>query len=95
MDKRPALLMTGSVNETVRLWRPDELAPVGPSSWGRILRVISIVAHPASTMAASASLDGFIRVFDVDSNTFIAAPAAPPSKVWNMQFDLKEQMKSS
>lgn len=88
-DERPALLMTGSLDETVRLWLPDELAPAGPPSRGHALGVISVAAHPAGTVAASASLDSFIRVFDVDSNASIATLEAPPSEVWNMQFDPK------
>lgn len=88
-EERPALLLTGSLDETVRLWRPDELAPVGAPSLGHSLGVISVAAHPSGTVAASASLDSFIRVFDVDSNASIATLEAPPSEVWNMQFDPK------
>lgn len=88
-DNRPALLLTGSLDETVRLWRTDELSPVAPPSGGHALGVVSVAAHPGGVVAASASLDSFIRVFDVESNNSIATLEAPPSEVWNMQFEPK------
>lgn len=86
---RPSLLMTGSLDETVRLWQPDDLSPVAPPSSGHSMGVVSVATHPAGALAASASLDSFIRVFDVESNASIATLEAPPSEVWNMQFDPK------
>ncbi|RWW26864.1 hypothetical protein GW17_00008739 [Ensete ventricosum] len=88
-DSRPALLLTGSLDETVRMWRPDELTPVAPASKGHALGVVSVAAHPSGAVAASSSLDSFIRVFDIDSNASIATLEAPPSEVWSMQFDPK------
>ncbi|PKA48905.1 U4/U6 small nuclear ribonucleoprotein PRP4-like protein [Apostasia shenzhenica] len=88
-EGRPALLLTGSLDETVRLWRPDELSPAAPPSGGHALGVISVAAHPGGSVAASASLDSFIRVFDVESNSTIASLEALPTQVWNMKFDPK------
>ncbi|KAG0466691.1 hypothetical protein HPP92_018271 [Vanilla planifolia] len=68
---------------------PDELSPAAPPSTGHALGVVSVAAHPGGVIAASASLDSFIRVFDVDSNASISTLEAPPSEVWNMQFDPK------
>ncbi|CAL5437959.1 unnamed protein product [Camellia sinensis] len=87
-DDRPALLMTGSLDETVRLWRPDDLTSVATST-GHSLGVVSVAAHPSGVIAASASVDSFVRVFDVDHNNTIATLEAPPSEVWQMQFDPK------
>ncbi|XP_058068384.1 WD repeat-containing protein VIP3-like [Magnolia sinica] len=85
-DARPALLLTGSLDETVKLWRPDELISEGTNT-GHCLGVISVAAHPSGVIAASASLDSFVRIFDVDTNATISTLEAPPSEVWNMQFD--------
>lgn len=85
-DARPAFLLTGSLDETVRLWRSDELELEGTNT-GHCLGVVSVAAHPSGAIAASASLDSFIRVFDVDTNTTIATLEAPPSEVWQMQFN--------
>lgn len=85
-ESRPALLLTGSLDESVKLWRPDDLVPVR-SNTGHCLGVVSVAAHPSGVIAASASLDSFIRVFDVDTNATIATLEAPPSEVWQMQFD--------
>ncbi|KAL5572420.1 hypothetical protein UlMin_022017 [Ulmus minor] len=87
-DTRPALLLTGSLDETVKLWKPDELI-LQRTNTGHCLGVVSVAAHPSGHFAASASLDSFVRVFDVDTNNTIATLEAPPSEVWQMQFDPK------
>lgn len=89
-DHRPtALLLTGALDETVRVWRPDELASVGAPARGHALGVVSLAAHPAGALAAAVSLDSYIRVFDVDSGASIATLEAPPSEVWGVQFHPK------
>ncbi|BFG35377.1 WD repeat-containing protein VIP3 [Prunus yedoensis var. nudiflora] len=85
-ETRPALLLTGSLDETVRLWQPDELVNRGKMT-GHCLGVTSVAAHPSGHIAASASLDSFVRVFDVDSNNTIASLEAPPSEVWQLRFN--------
>lgn len=85
-DDRPALLLTGSLDETVRLWRSDELV-LERTNTGHCLGVAAVAAHPSGVIAASSSLDSFVRVFDVDTNATIATLEAPPSEVWGMQFD--------
>ncbi|KAA3477157.1 WD repeat-containing protein VIP3-like [Gossypium australe] len=87
-NSRPPLLLTGSLDETVKLWRPDELELVRTNT-GHCLGVVSVAAHPSGVIAASASLDSLVRVFDVDTNATIATLEAPPSEVWQMQFDPK------
>ncbi|KAJ4851166.1 WD repeat-containing protein vip3 [Turnera subulata] len=82
---RPSLLLTGSLDETVKLWSSDELK-LERTNTGHCLGVVSVAAHPSGIIAASASLDCFVRVFDVDTNATIASLEAPPSEVWQMQF---------
>ncbi|KAG8367190.1 hypothetical protein BUALT_Bualt16G0046900 [Buddleja alternifolia] len=81
-----AQLLTGSLDETVRLWNPE-----GPeklqTNTGHCLGVVSVAAHPSGRIAASASIDSFIRVFDVATNNTIATLEAPPSEVWQLQFN--------
>ncbi|XP_057968774.1 WD repeat-containing protein VIP3 [Malania oleifera] len=85
-EARAARLLTGSLDETVRLWKSDELV-LERTNTGHCLGVVSLAAHPAGEIAASASLDSFVRVFHVDSNETLATLEAPPSEVWKMQFD--------
>lgn len=85
---RSPLLLTGSLDETVRLWRSDELV-LERTNTGHCLGVASVAAHPLGSIAASSSLDSFVRVFDVDSNATIATLEAPPSEVWQLKFDPK------
>ncbi|XP_059634794.1 WD repeat-containing protein VIP3 [Cornus florida] len=83
---RPPLLLTGSLDETVKLWSPDELK-CEATNGGHCLGVVSVAAHPSGAIAASASLDSFVRVFEVEKNNTIATLEAPPSEVWHMQFN--------
>ncbi|OMO72835.1 hypothetical protein COLO4_27437 [Corchorus olitorius] len=83
---RPSLLLTRSLDETVKLWSPDKLNLVSTNT-GHCLGVVSVAAHLFGVIAASASLDSLVRVFDVDNNATIATLEAPPSEVWQMQFD--------
>ncbi|KAE8653439.1 hypothetical protein Csa_006892 [Cucumis sativus] len=85
-DTRPSLLLTGSLDETVKLWKSDEL-DLERTNTGHCLGVVSVAAHPSGFIAASASLDSFVRVFEVDSNSTIATLEAPPSEVWQMRFN--------
>lgn len=90
-DHRPAaLLLTGALDETVRLWAPDDLASAAASpARGHALGVVSLAAHPAGAVAAAVSLDSYVRVFDVDSGSSVATLEAPPSEVWGIQFHPK------
>lgn len=56
---------------------------------GHSLGVVAVAAHPAGTIAASTSLDSFVRVFDIDTNATVATLETPPSEAWLMQFDPK------
>ena len=89
-DHRPtAVLLTGALDETVRAWLPDDLAALGCPARGHALRVISLAAHPAGALAATVSLDSFIRIFDVDTGASVATLEAPSSEVWGVQFHPK------
>ncbi|XP_022147613.1 WD repeat-containing protein VIP3 [Momordica charantia] len=90
-DNRPSVLLTGSLDETVKLWKPDELE-LERTNTGHCLGVVSVAAHPSGFIAASASLDSFVRVFEVDSNSTIATLEAPPSEVWQMRFNSEGTM---
>ncbi|KAL8237863.1 hypothetical protein R6Q59_018944 [Mikania micrantha] len=87
-DRSSRLLLTGSLDKTVKLWNPEVLSLVRTNT-GHCLVIVSVAAHLSGKSAASASIDSFIRVFDVESNNTIATLEAPPSKVWKMQFDLR------
>ncbi|CAH9101833.1 unnamed protein product [Cuscuta epithymum] len=85
-DGAPPLLITGGLDETVRLWDSDKFTRVRTNT-GHCLGVVSVAAHPTRRIAASASIDSFVRVFDVDSNVTIATLEAPPSEVWQLSFN--------
>lgn len=48
--------------------------------------VVSLAASPLGTIAASSSLDCFVRVFDVDSNATVANLDGGPAEAWGLSF---------
>uniref|UniRef100_M4D1G7 Uncharacterized protein n=1 Tax=Brassica campestris TaxID=3711 RepID=M4D1G7_BRACM len=60
-EDRPSLLLTGSLDETVKLWRADELDLVRTNT-GHSLGVAAVAAHPSGIIAASSSLDSFYKL---------------------------------
>lgn len=87
-ESQTGVLLTGSLDETVKLWNPEDLSLIRTNT-GHCLGVVSVAAHPSGKIAASASIDSFIRVFDLQSNNTIATLEAPPSQLWQMQFHPK------
>ncbi|XP_023003278.1 WD repeat-containing protein VIP3-like, partial [Cucurbita maxima] len=89
-DNRSSFLLTGSLDETVKLWKSDGL-DLDRTNTGHFLGVVSDAAHPSGYVAASASLDSFVRVFEVGSNSTIVTLEAPPSEVLKMRFNPEVQ----
>ncbi|KAL3643725.1 WD repeat-containing protein vip3 [Castilleja foliolosa] len=85
------LLLTGSLDETVRLWNHEGPEKVQTNT-GHCLSVVSVAAHPFGRNDASASIDSVIRVFDVATNNTIATLETPPSEVWQLQFNPQLQL---
>ncbi|KAK7365117.1 hypothetical protein VNO80_13940 [Phaseolus coccineus] len=69
-SNRPPLLLTGFLDETVKLWHSDDLL-LNRTNTGHSLGITSVAAHPLGSLAASPSLDNFVRVFNVDSNAIV------------------------
>uniref|UniRef100_A0A7C8Z8E9 [Myosin heavy-chain] kinase n=1 Tax=Opuntia streptacantha TaxID=393608 RepID=A0A7C8Z8E9_OPUST len=96
-ESRPhPLLLTGSLDESVRLWSTGgataDNVVLERTNTGHSLGVVSVAAHPSGVIAASAALDSFVRVFDVDTNNTIASLESPPSESWQLQFHPKGTM---
>ncbi|KAG9135590.1 hypothetical protein Leryth_002332 [Lithospermum erythrorhizon] len=67
-DAGPPYLLTGSLDECVRIWNPDTLENIHTNS-GHCLGVVSVA------------------VFDVVTNNTVATLEAPPSQVWQLNFN--------
>lgn len=83
----PDLLVTGSVDETVKTWRASGDACEETHTYtGHALGVVS-VAVDAQGLTASSALDSVIRVWDLTTNETRAVMEAPPAEVWAVAFD--------
>ncbi|XP_024521241.1 WD repeat-containing protein VIP3 [Selaginella moellendorffii] len=88
---RPAVLLTGSADESVKVWKGDELELERTNS-GNSLGVVAVAASPDGRVAACTSLDSVVRIFDVDSNSTLATLESKPAEAWQMQFHPKGEL---
>mmetsp|Transcript_46692 Transcript_46692/g.89173 ORF Transcript_46692/g.89173 Transcript_46692/m.89173 type:complete len:311 (-) Transcript_46692:504-1436(-) len=83
----PDLLVTGSVDETVKTWRASGDACEETHTYtGHQLGVVCIATDP-NGLTASSALDSVIRVWDLTTNETRAVLEAPPAEVWGIAFD--------
>ena len=83
------LLLSGSVDETVKAWRVDADGGVGLAAveeyTGHVLGVVSVAAS-ATGLAATSSLDSVIRVWDLATGQARAIFETPPAETWGLCF---------
>jgi WD repeat-containing protein 61 len=83
------LLLTGSVDETVKAWRVDVEGATGLAAveeyTGHVLGVVSVAAS-ATGLAATSSLDSVIRVWDLATGQAQAIFETPPAETWGLCF---------
>lgn len=81
-------LLTGSVDESVKLWDdgPEALSMVR-SQPGHTLGVISVVANSAGTLAAVSSLDSYVRVWTISDGVSQAVMETAPTETWSIAFN--------
>jgi WD repeat-containing protein 61 len=92
-------LLSGSCDETVKLWRLDKsgdgpdggaLTGLSPSKefTGEAVSVLGVISVAASDtgLAATSSLDSTVRVLDLADNTPKAVMQLPPGEVWALHF---------
>uniref|UniRef100_A0A7S0RVB2 Anaphase-promoting complex subunit 4 WD40 domain-containing protein n=1 Tax=Pyramimonas obovata TaxID=1411642 RepID=A0A7S0RVB2_9CHLO len=83
----PDLLITGSVDETVKAWGASgETCEESHTYTGHSLGVITVAVDPKGLVASSA-LDSVIRVWDLTTNETKAVLETPPAEVWGIAFN--------
>jgi WD repeat-containing protein 61 len=83
----PDLLVTGSVDETVKTWNASgETCEETHTYTGHQLGVVCVATDPQG-LTASSALDSVIRVWDLATSTTKAVLEAPPAEVWAITFD--------
>jgi len=82
----PDLLLTGSVDETVKAWGASgDTCEETHTYTGHSLGVIGVAVDPRGLVASSA-LDSVIRVWDLTTNETKAVIETPPAEVWSIAF---------
>lgn len=80
-------LLTGSVDENVKLWEETESALQFRHTYtGHTLGVISVIVDATGTFAASSALDSFIRVWNLQDHSTHAVLEQPPTETWGIAF---------
>lgn len=83
----PDLLITGSVDESVKLWGETEDRLESKHTYtGHTLGVVSVAVEATGTYAASSALDSFIRVWSLKDSSTKAIIETQPSETWQITF---------
>ncbi|KAK9829667.1 hypothetical protein WJX72_007240 [[Myrmecia] bisecta] len=81
------VLITGSVDESVKAWTEQGNTVVSAHEYtGHTLGVISVAVDSTATYAASSALDSYIRVWNLNDNSTKAVLETPPSETWQITF---------
>jgi WD repeat-containing protein 61 len=82
------LLLTGSVDESVKLWEDVADQPLNTvhTYTGHTLGVVSVVVDPTGTYAASSALDSFLRVWNLRDHSVKAVIENNPTETWGIAF---------
>eukprot|EP00731_Ephydatia_muelleri_P017373 Em0010g471a len=85
------LILTASVDGTVKVWNWDDKNSSLSHRWtleGHQLGVVSVTTNRAGDLAASSGLDGFIKVWDLNLESFIKNIEGGPVDVWTVAFSM-------
>ena len=98
-------IITGSVDETVKVWNPKVVPPTdeqerrvelqqAKSFEGHTLGVISAIPNSAGDILYCSSLDSTIRVWDLATNTGSSIKAGPV-EAWSLALDRSDRLLAS
>lgn len=81
-----AKLLTGSVDETVKVWDTADTLKFEHTYQGHTLGVISVVVNSTGTHAAASALDSMIRVWNLENHQTIALIETASTETWSIAF---------
>lgn len=78
-------IITGSADESVKFWNPDNTSePIVTLADNNNLATIGVSANAEGTRAASSSMDGILRIYDVALGKSIRTVNALPQEIWTI-----------
>ncbi|KAK8798667.1 hypothetical protein WA158_007752 [Blastocystis sp. Blastoise] len=76
-------LITGSVDETMKVWGSDyKIISSNPHQ----LSIVSVAAHPKEDIIATSSMDGNIRFYSLSESKVIKVLSVGPTELWSLAF---------
>ena len=80
-------LITGSIDETVKVWKPsDEHIEVTSTMPGHFLGVVSLASSKDGRLCAVSSLDGRVKVWNVQDKVIQNTIDPGPVEAWSIAF---------
>jgi WD40 repeat protein len=84
--RRTNKIITGSVDDSLKIWNPDTLGPIQTLE-GHQLGIVSVDSSPLNGQyAVSTSLDSQIRIWDIQSHSLVRTIDAGPVQAWTTCF---------
>jgi len=89
------LLVTGSIDESVKVWNPNDLTKPALSFGDYQLAIVSVKASADGQTLATSSLDGTIRLYDLSSAKKISELTAGAGESWSLDYHPKQPLVAS
>lgn len=89
------LLVTGSVDEHVKIWDSHDLTNPKQTLTSHNLAVVGVAVNGSGQRAVSSSMDGFLRVFDIVNAERVCQIDSGPAGCWTVAYHPKEELIAS
>lgn len=88
-------LVTGSVDEAMSIWNPDDLTAPSFTQASHQLAVVGVAVNGNGDRVVSSSMDGYIRVYDTTNGDSIAQIDAVSDGTWPVAYHPTQEIFAS